>query len=635
MSKKQFKTESKQLLNLMINSIYTHREIFLREIISNASDAIDKLHYKSLGDATVNVARDDYRIDISSDPEARTITVSDNGIGMTDKDMENNLGVIAHSGSLDFKKNMDEGSDVDIIGQFGVGFYSAFLVSDKVTVRSKAYGQDTAWEWTSSGSDGYTIKECQKDSWGTEVVMHIREDTEEEDYSEYLDTYTLRNLVKKYSDYVRWPIHMEVEKEDLVETGETDDDGNPKKDWVTTISDEVVNSMVPIWQRPKSEVTDEDCIKFYKEKFHDWEDPVAVLRINAEGAVNYRAMLFIPKKAPYNFYSREFEPGLELYSSGVMIMDRCKDVLPDCFRFVRGVVDSPDLSLNISREILQHDRQLSVIRGNIEKKVKSKLTEIMEQDRDAYLEFFDSFGPQLKYGVVEDYGMKADLLKDLLMFDSDSKGGKVTLKEYVDAMPEGQERIYYAASESIARAKQIPQTEQVRAKGYDILLFAEDADQFVVRMLREFEGKQFCDVAGGDLGLESEEELKEYDERSDAEKEILGFIKESIGDQVSEVRVSKTLKTHAVCLSADGEVSLEMEKYFASVPGGDAQNVRAKRVLEVNIDSPAYTRFKDVYSQDKDRAKQMALVMYDQALLMAGMPLDDVLGYSDRVFGLF
>ena len=635
MAKRQFKAESKQLLNLMINSIYTHREIFLREIISNASDAIDKLHYRSISDPSVSVAREELMIRVVPDKDARTVTVIDNGIGMNKEDMDKNLGVIAHSGSLDFKSTIEEGQDVDIIGQFGVGFYSAFLVSDRVTVRSRAYGEDQGWEWTSEGADGYTIKECDKDSWGTEVIMHLREDDDNERYSEYLDTYTLRNLVKKYSDYIRWPIHMDVEHEDYVDTGEKDDEGNPKKEWVTSIKDEVVNSMVPIWQRGKDEVSDEDCKAFYKEKFHDWEDPVAVIRINAEGAVSYRALLFIPKVAPYNFYSREFEPGLQLYSSGVLIMEKCKDVLPDCFRFVRGVVDSPDLSLNISRELLQHDRQLATIRSNIEKKVKSELTRLLEDDRDTYLEFFKSFGPQLKYGIVEDFGAKSELLQDLLLFESYEKEKPITLREYRDAMPEGQKKIYYAAAESVARARQVPQTEQVRAKGYDILCFGEDADEFVAKTMREYDGMEFCDVAGSDLGLETEDEKKENDERQESEREALGFIKETLGDAVADVRMSRTLKSHAVCLSTDGDVSLEMEKYFASIPGSDAQRVKARRVLEVNVDSPAYARFKEVYSTDKDRAADMAWIMYDQAVLIAGMPLDDMLGYSDRVFRLF
>ncbi len=636
MAKKQFKTESKQLLNLMINSIYTHKEIFLREIISNASDAIDKLHYGSITDPdNVNVAREDFAIRVSFDPDVGTVTVSDNGIGMSKEDMDANLGVIAHSGSLDFKKDLQENVDIDIIGQFGVGFYSAFLVSDRVTVRSRPYNQDQAWEWTSEGADGYTIKECEKDGWGTDVIMHLRPDDENEKYSEYLDTYNLRELVKKYSDYVRWPIHMEIKHEDYVDTGEKDDEGNPKKEWVTSIKDEVVNSMIPIWQRGKDEVSDDECKAFYKEKFRDWKDPIAIIRVNAEGVVNYRAMLFIPKVAPYNFYSRDYEPGLQLYSSGVLIMDKCKDVLPDCFRFVRGIVDSPDLSLNISREMLQHDRQLATIKSNLEKKIKNELLRLMEDDRETYLGFFKNFGPQLKYGLIEDYGMKADLLKDLLMFQSFEKDFMVTLREYRDAMPEDQLKIYYAAAESAARAKQVPQTEQVREKGYDVLCFDEDADEFVARTLREYDGKEFCNVTGGDLGLESEDEKKAVDKRQEFEKDVLAFIKEALGDRVSDVRVSRTLKTHAVCLSVDGDVSLEMEKYFASIPGEVNQSIKAKRVLEVNIDHPAYSALKKAMEEDSDRAKTMAEIMYDQALLIAGMPLDDMLWYSDRVFALF
>ena len=455
MAKKQFKSESKQLLNLMINSIYTHKEIFLREMISNASDAIDKLHYKSMTD-NLPVAREDFKIVVSWDKDARTITVSDNGIGMDKESLDANLGVIAHSGSLDFKKAMEEKSDIDIIGQFGVGFYSAFLVSEKVEVISKPYGSDQAWMWVSEGADGYSIKECQKDGWGTDVVMHIKPDADGENYSDFIDEYRLKELVKKYSDYVRWPIHMTLEKGAMEETGETGEDGKPKKEWRTHLEDTVVNSMVPIWQRPRSDASDEDCIKFYKDKFHDYEDPVSVVRINAEGAISYRAMLFIPRVAPYNFYSRDFEPGLQLYSNGVMIMEKCKDVLPDCFRFVRGVVDSPDLSLNISREILQHDRQLGMIRANIEKKIRKELETILADDRDKYLEFYKSFGTQLKYGIVEDYGANSDIVKDLVMFHSMAQDRLITLKEYKDSMAEGQEKIYYASAESISRAKQLP-----------------------------------------------------------------------------------------------------------------------------------------------------------------------------------
>ncbi len=635
MSKREFKAESKQLLDLMINSIYTHREIFLREIISNASDAIDKLHYLAMTKPEeVTVSRGDLMIRVSSDRDARTVTVTDNGIGMDKDELIENLGVIAHSGSLDFKREIEAGNDVDIIGQFGVGFYSSFLVSDEVTVVTKKYGSDQAYVWRSNGADGYTIEECEKDSWGTEITMHLRPDDDDEQYSEYLEQYRLRELIKTYSDYVRWPIHMDMEREEQAESDELDEDGNPKKQWITVIKDEVINSMVPIWQKSKNDVTDEECYKFYKEKFRDWEDPIAMIRVNAEGAVSYKAMLFIPKVAPYNFYSREFEPGLQLYSSGVMIMDKCKDLLPDCFRFVRGVVDSPDLSLNISREMLQQDRQLTTIRNNIEKKVKAELESMMKDDRAKYEEFFKVFGAQIKYGMVDGYGAKADSLKDLVIFHSMREDRMVTLQEYRDGMPQDQERIYYAAAESVARAKQLPQTEQVTSKGFDILCLSEEVDEFALKTLYKFDGKDFCDVAGGDLGLETEEEKKETEERQEAEKDVLAFVKDTLGDDVSDVRISNKLRTHAVCLSADGDVSLEMEKYFANVPG-DMGSVKARRVLEINVDHPAYAALKKAYDEDEGKAEDMARIMYVQALLIAGMPVDDMVGYSDLVFKLF
>ncbi len=636
MSKKQFKAESKQLLDLMINSIYTHREIFLREIVSNASDAIDKLHYLSITKPDeVKVAREDMMIRVSSDKDARTVTVSDNGIGMDKDDLEKNLGVIAHSGSLDFKKEMEEGKDVDIIGQFGVGFYSAFLVADEVTVITKKYGSDQAYRWRSKGADGYTVDECEKDGWGTDVIMHLRPDDDNERYSDFLETYRLEDLVKKYSDYVRWPIHMDVQSGKYEDTGEKDENGEPKKEWVETVEDKVVNSMVPIWQKAKADVTDEECFKFYKEKFRDWEDPLSVIRIDAEGAVSYKAMLFIPKVAPYNFYSRDFEPGLQLYSSGVMIMEKCKDLLPDCFRFVRGVVDSPDLSLNISREMLQHDRQLAAIRSNIEKKVQKELERMLKDEREKYLEFFKAFGLQLKYGMVEGYGAKADMLKDLVLYHSLKRDEMITLREYRDAMPPDQPRIYYAAAETVARAKQLPQIEQVTEKGYDTLCLAEEADEFSLKTLREYDGKEFCDVAGGDLGLETEDEKKEFDEKKEAEKDVLAFMKETLGDTVSDVRLSNKLRTHAVALSADGDVSLEMEKYFSAIPG-QADQVKAKRVLEVNPSHPAYAALKKAFDDgEKEKAADMAVIMYDQAALIAGIPLDDIVGYADRVFKLF
>ncbi|MBR6911671.1 MAG: molecular chaperone HtpG [Candidatus Methanomethylophilaceae archaeon] len=635
MAKKQFKAESKQLLDLMINSIYTHREIFLREIISNASDAIDKLHYKSITESDIPVAREDFRIDVKVDRKAGTVTVSDNGIGMNKEEMDANLGVIAHSGSLDFKKEIENGKDVDIIGQFGVGFYSSFLVSDKVTVISKKYGEDQAWQWTSEGVDGYTIKECEKDSYGTDVIMHIREDDENETFSKYLDDYTLEDLIKKYSDYVRWPIHMNLEKGAMEETGEKNEDGTPKKEWKEHIEDTVVNSMVPIWQRDKSSVTDDDCKAFYKEKFHDYEDPISVIRVNAEGSVSYKAMLFIPKVAPYNFYSREFEPGLQLYSSGVMIMDKCKDLLPDCFRFVKGVVDSPDLSLNISREMLQHDRQLSMIRSNLEKKIKNDLERILKEDRETYEAFHKNFGPQLKYGIVEDWGARADLLKDLIMFHSMEKDKPITLAEYVADMKEGQDKIYFASAESVARAKQLPQAEQVRDKGYDIICLTEELDEFTLRTLRNYNEKEFCDINSNDLDLNTEEEKKEAEAKEEESKELIDFVKESLKGKVDNVILSRKLKTHAVCLSSEGDVSFEMEKYFANIPGSPEQGVKAKRVLEINPNHPAFDALKKAFGEDKEKAASMASIMLDQALLMAGMPVEDMLGYSENVFKLF
>ena len=631
MERKEFQAESKRLLELMIHSIYTHKEIFLREILSNASDAIDKLCYRSLTDEQVGMKREDFAITIRPDQEARTLTVSDNGIGMNDTDLEQNLGVIASSGTFQFRQELDKDAESDVIGQFGVGFYSAFMVADHITVVTRKYGDEQGWRWESDGVEGYTIEPCRKDTVGTDIIMHLKADEEPEEYSQYLQEHTLQRLVKKYSDYIRFPIRMEMTRSKRKEgCPEDKPEYEEIKEW------ETLNSMVPIWQRSKEEVSDEDCIKFYREKFHDYEDPVSVIRVNAEGAVSYRAMLFIPKIAPYNFYSRTFEPGLQLYSAGVMIMDKCKDVLPECFRFVKGIVDSPDLSLNISREMLQHDRQLTTIRNNLEKKIKNELSRLMSDEPKKYLEFYKSFGTQLKYGIVEDYGMKSDLLKDLLLFHSYDKDKLISLKEYVDAMPEGQEKIFYASAESITRAKQLPQTEQVRDKGYDILCMTEEADEFVVRTLRNYDEKDFCDVAGKDLDLETEEEKKEADERDESEKEITDFVKEVLGDEVSEVKLSRKLKTHAVCLSTAGDVSLEMEKYFASIPGdSEANKVKAKRVLEINADHPAYAALKKAYSEDKDRAKAMAGIMYSQALLIAGMPMDDVLKYSEDVFSLF
>ena len=636
MAKKQFKTESKRILDLMVNSIYTHKEIFLREIISNASDAIDKMNFKAMTDESLGLSKKDFRIDIAIDKENRTITVKDNGIGMTQDEMEKNLGVIAHSGSLDFKnENGDKKGADSIIGQFGVGFYSAFMVSDKVTVISKPVGSDIAYRWESSGADGYSVTECEKDGYGTDVIMHIKPDTEDEEYSEFLETYRIQDLITTYSDYVRWPIHMMVEEGEWKETGEKDEKGNPKREYVTKDVDKVINSMVPIWQKSKKSATDEKCKEFYKTKFHDYEDPISVIRVNAEGLVSYKAMLFIPKRAPYDFYSRDYEPGLQLYSNGVLIMDKCADLLPFCFRFVKGVVDSQDFSLNISREVLQHDSQLKAIGENLKKKVKAELLRIMKDEPDTYKEFYKSFGRQLKYGVVEDYGRNREFLQDLLMFTSSEKDDVISLDQYVDAMPEGQSNIYYVTGESVQQAKNMPQTEQVRDKGYDILVLTEDVDEFVMKTISEYREKKMCNVTSDDLGLETEDEKKDAEKKEEEYKELLDFAKETLDGKVTSVKISHKLKNHAVLLSSEGHITLEMEKYFAEMPGNDEERMKAQRVLELNASHPAFKALDDAFRNDKEKAKDLVNIMYAQASIMAGLPLDDAVGYSDLIFKLF
>lgn len=636
MAKKQFKTESKRILDLMVNSIYTHKEIFLREIISNASDAIDKMNFKAMTDESLGLSKKDFRIDVVIDKDARTITVKDNGIGMTQDEMEKNLGVIAHSGSLDFKnENGDKKGADSIIGQFGVGFYSAFMVSDKVTVVSRPVGSDVAYRWESSGADGYSITECEKDSYGTDVIMHIKPDEKDEEYSEFLESYRIQELITMYSDYVRWPIHMMVEEGEWKETGEKDEKGNPKREYVTKEVDKVINSMVPIWQKNKKSATDEKCKEFYKTKFHDFEDPISVIRVNAEGLVSYKAMLFIPKRAPYDFYSRDYEPGLQLYSNGVLIMDKCADLLPFCFRFVKGVVDSQDFSLNISREVFQHDSQLKAIGENLKKKVKAELLRIMKDEPETYREFYKSFGRQLKYGVVEDYGRNREFLQDLLMFTSSEKDELISLDQYVDAMPEGQSNIYYVTGESIQQAKNMPQTEQVRDKGYDILVLTEDVDEFVMKTLAEYREKRMCNVTSDDLGLETEEEKKDAEQKEEEYKGLLDFAKEALDGKVSSVRISHKLKNHAVLLTSEGHITLEMEKYFAEMPGSEDEKMKAQRVLELNASHPAFNALNDAFLNDKEKAKDLIKIMYAQASIMAGLPLDDAVGYSDLVFKLF
>jgi len=629
MAMRQFKAESKKLLDLMINSIYTNREIFLRELISNASDACDKRYFKSLTDTSVGITKDDLKIHIQPDKDSRTLTITDNGIGMTKEELEKNLGTIARSGSLDFKTE-NQSDNIDIIGQFGVGFYSAFMVADKVTVITRAYGSDTAYQWVSTGADGYTITEAQKDTVGTDVIMHIKADETGEKYSTYLENWKLMMLIRKYSDYVRWPIVMDVEQSDWVDSGEKDENGEPKMEMVTKTEEQTVNSMIPIWQRSRKEATDEECIAFYKEKFHDNDDPLAVIRVNAEGLISYRALLFVPSKVPANMYTRDADPGLELYSSGVMIMDRCTDLLPPCYAFARGVVDSPDLSLNISREMLQHDRQLKLIAANLGKKIKSELTKLMTNDREKYEQFHAAFGMVLRAGAVTETGDKVDEIKDLLLYHT-SETKLVSLKEYVDAMPAEQAKIYFACGDNVKRLLSLPQAEQLRDKGFDVLCMTSQIDEYFVDTMKSYDDKPFCNIATDDLGLESEEEKKETEAKQAEDKELLDFVKETLGEQVASVRLSNKLVSSAVCLSTEGGVTLEMERYFRSMPGAPT-DIRAVRVLELNANHHAYQTMKEAFAAgDKDKAARIAKILHAQALLIAGEPLEDPAAYSELV----
>ena len=635
MAKKQFKAESKRLLDLMINSIYTHKEIFLRELISNASDAEDKLAYKALTDDQVPVDRSQLKITIVPDKEKRTLTISDNGVGMTKEELENNLGTIAHSGSLQFKQEMDQehkGEDIDVIGQFGVGFYSAFMVADAVTVISKAYGSDEAFMWQSDGADGYTITPCEKDAPGSDIIMHIKPNADEENYDQYLETYKLQELIKKYSDYIRYPIVMEVE--DYRQKPKPEDAGDDyKPEWETVKEWKTINSMVPLWQRPKAKVTDEEYNSFYKEKFMDWQDPLAVIHTSAEGAVTYKALLYIPQKAPYDFYTREYQKGLQLYSSGVMIMDKCADLLPDYFRFVKGVVDSPDFSLNISREILQHDRQLKVIANALEKKIKGELEKMQKDDPEKYEKFWAAFGSQIKYGVVADYGMNKDKLKDLLLFWSSKEGKNTTLAAYKDRMSDDQPYYYYACGESVDKIAKLPQVERILDKGYEILYCTEDVDDFVMQALGEIDGKKFMSATAEDALPQTAEEKKQAEEKAEAGKPVLEAVKNVLGDQVKEVRISKILKSGACCLSADGPVSLEMERYMRKLEGGE--HMKAQRVLELNADSAPYAALKKaVDSGDQATVEKYSKLLYGQALLLADLPLENPSEYAELVCSL-
>ncbi len=631
MAQKQFKAESKRLLDMMIHSIYTHREIFLRELISNASDAIDKLYYQTLQDGNTGLARQDFFVEIVPDRENRTLTVRDNGCGMNREDLETNLGTIAKSGSLSFKKENEPKEDIDIIGQFGVGFYSAFMVSDDVTVISRKFGEENAWKWHSTGSAGYTVEPAEKGSHGTEIIMKIKENTEEENYDEFLDQWRLRDIVKKYSDYIRYPIRMEVEKSRPKEKPEgAPEDARPE--YETYTEEETLNSMVPIWRKNKSELTHEDYVAFYREKFFDYNEPLRVIHSSTEGASTYNALLFIPEKAPFDYYTREFEKGLQLYASGVLIMEKCPDLLPDCFSFVRGLVDSQDLSLNISREMLQHDRQLKLIAGRLEKKIKAELEAMLRDEREKYETFFKAFGRQLKFGVYSDYGAHTELLRDLLMFCSSSEKKLTTLAEYAARMPEGQKAIYYACGDTVEHIEKLPQTELVRDKGYEILYLTEDVDEFALQTLGKYQDKPFQSVSAGDLGLETEEEKKEAEKQAEEHKELCAFLGEALEGKVKAVRISKRLKTYPVCLTADGPVSLEMEKVFASMPSENKP--RAERVLELNPSHPVFETLARLFEGDREKLKTYAGILYGEALLIEGMPLEDPAAFAAAVSSL-
>ena len=628
MAKKEFQAESKKLMDMMINSIYTNKEIFLRELISNASDAIDKLYYKSLTDTSVGMNKGDFRILLTRDKDSRTLTVSDNGIGMTKEELESNLGTIAHSGSLDFKKeNKDE--NIDIIGQFGVGFYSAFMVADKVTVISKAYGADQAWQWESSGADGYEMNPAEKDTAGTDIILHIKPSTDTDNYENFLDEYGIAAIVKKYSDYVRYPIQMEREKSrQKPEPDPKPDDYKPE--WETYTELETLNSMVPIWKKQKSEVSDEEYAAFYKDKFNDYTDPARVIVSRTEGTANYNALLFVPSHRPYDFYTKDYEKGLALYASGVLIMEKCGDLLPDYFSFVKGIVDSQDLSLNISREMLQQDNQLKLIKNSLEKKIKNELHAMLVNDREKYEEFWKNFGRQLKFGCYSDYGMHKDVLQDLLLFYSAKEKKLVTLDEYVEKMPEEQKCIYYAAGDDADRLAKLPTAELVLDKGYDLLLCSEDVDEFCLQIMNKYKDKEFKNINSGDLGLESEEEKKAAEEATTENKPLFDAMQAALGDKIKAVKVSTRLKDHPVCLSSDGPVSIEMEKVLRKQPG--SEGVKSEKVLELNAKHPVFAVLKAAQQAgDTDKLNKYASILYNQALLIEGMPVDDPVAYAEAV----
>ena len=643
MENKQFKAESKRLLDLMINSIYTNKEIFLRELISNASDAIDKLYYRSLTDKNVKVNKEDLNIRITPDKEARTLTIEDNGCGMDKKELEENLGTIAKSGSLAFKEavaakeSKAEGKDatinnddVNVIGQFGVGFYSAFMVASKVRVESRSYGADKAYVWESSGADGYTIEECDKPDFGTKIILTLKPDTDDEKYSDFLAEYKIEELIRKYSDYIRYPIKMEVEHEKEVEPDEKDNKDEKKEPKYEKVKyDETLNSMIPIWKKNKSEVTDEDYNNFYQEKFGDFQKPLKVIRTSVEGDVSYTALLYIPSHLPYDYYTKDFKRGLQLYSNGVLIMDKCEDLLPDTYGFVRGLVDSPDLSLNISREMLQHDRQLKIIAKNLDKKIKSELLDMLHKDRENYDKFFETFGTTLKFGVYNDYGLNKDNYKDLLMFHSSTENKLVTLDEYVDRMKEGQDKIYYACGETIDKIEMLPQVEAVKEKGYEILYLTENVDEFVMQVLLEHKEKKFVNVCANDVDLDTAEEKEALKKENEENKDMFALMKEAIGAGIQEVRFTHRLKNHPVCLTSEGALSVEMEKVINSMPND--QKVKAQTALEINDSHPIAQKIKDLYANDKEELKKYTKVLYSQARLIEGLPVENPTEISNLI----
>ncbi len=636
MAKKQFKAESKRLLDMMINSIYTHKEIFLRELISNASDAIDKLYFRSLTDDSVKLKKKDFFIRLAADKENRTLTVRDNGIGMTKEELEKNLGTIAKSGSLDFKNENETGGKVDVIGQFGVGFYSAFMVASRVTVRSRAFGAQEAWQWESTGAEGYTIEPCDKEDVGTEVILVVKENEGEEHYDEFLDDWRLAGIVKKYSDYIRYPIKMLREKSRAIEGTDKDEEGHYKApEYETYTEDETLNSMVPIWKRDKKKVKDEEYAQFYKDKFGDYSDPARVIQSKTEGTATFNALLFIPSRTPYNYYTKEYEKGLQLYSSGVLIMEKCADLLPDYFSFVKGLVDSEDLSLNISREMLQHDSQLKLIKTTLERKIKNELATWLKNDREKYEEFFRNFGLQLKMGCYASYGMNKELLQDLLLFHSAKENKLVTLREYYEAMPEDQKYIYYAAGESTDRLAKLPAAERVLDKGFDILYLTDDVDEFMLQMLRSYgdkeKEKEFRNISADDLGIETDAEKEEVKAKNEENKELFEAMKEALDGKVTEVRLSQRLKSHPVCLSSSGPLSIEMEKVLNSMPA-QQEKVKSEKVLELNGEHEVFAALKRLFEAgDKEKLAAYSEILYDQALLIEGLALEDPVAYANNV----